>query len=121
MKKSKSIIHSFRYAIEGFLSAFKTERNMKVHVFIMICVMIAGSLLKITCFEWIICVLLFGMVIGAELMNTAIEITVDIAMPEKNEKAKLAKDIAAAGVFVVAITAAIVGIIIFVPKIIALL
>lgn len=118
MKKSKSIIHSFKYAIEGFLSALKTERNMKVHILIMGIVIIMGIVLSINSFEWIICVLLFGMVIGAELINTAIEITVDIAMPEKNEKAKLAKDIAAAGVFVVAITAAIVGILIFVPKLI---
>jgi len=118
MKKSKSIIHSFKYATEGFLSAFKTERNMKMHIFIMICVIIAGILLKINIFEWIICVLLFGIVIGAELMNTAIEITVDLAMPDKNEKAKLAKDIAAAGVFIVAITAAIVGLLIFLPKVI---
>ena len=93
MKKSKSIIHSFKYATEGFISAFKTERNMKMHIFIMICVIIAGI-----------------------LINTAIEITVDLAMPEKNEKAKLAKDIAAAGVFVVSITAAIVGLLIFLPK-----
>ena len=116
MKKSKSIIHSFKYATEGFISAFKTERNMKMHIFIMICVIIAGILLKINNLEWIICILLFGIVIGAELINTAIEITVDLAMPEKNEKAKLAKDIAAAGVFVVSITAAIVGMLIFLPK-----
>lgn len=118
MKKSKSIIHSFKYATQGFISAFKTERNMKMHIFIMICVIIAGILLKINNFEWIICAILFGMVIGAELINTAIEITVDLAMPEKNEKAKLAKDIAAAGVFIVAIIAAIVGMLIFVPKVI---
>lgn len=119
MKKSKSIFHSFKYAIEGFLSAFRTERNMKVHIFIMLCVILAGILLKITCFEWIICMILFGGVIGAELINTAIEVTVDIAMPEKNEKAKLAKDLAAAGVLIFSIVSAIVGGLIFVPRIIA--
>lgn len=118
MKKSKSIIHSFKYALQGFLSAFKTERNMKVHILIMAIVIIMGIVININSFEWIICVLLFGMVIGAELINTAIEITVDLAMPEKNEKAKLAKDIAAASVFVVSIAAAIVGMLIFVPKLI---
>lgn len=116
MKKSKSIFHSFAYAIQGFRSAFRTERNMKIHIAIMLMVILFGSLLNITCFEWIICILLFGGVIGAELINTAIEITVDIAMPEKNEKAKLAKDIAAAGVLAISTVAAIVGILIFVPK-----
>ena len=114
MKKSKSIIHSFKYAIEGLISAFKTERNMKIHMLIMLCVIIAGIILKISYIEWLICILLFGIVIGAELINTAIEITVDLAMPEKNEKAKLAKDIAASGVFVVSIASAIIGLLIFV-------
>lgn len=121
MKKSKSILHSFGYALQGLVSAFRTERNMKVHVFMMIIVILLGSLLKITCFEWIVCILLFGGVIGAELINTAIEITVDLAMPEKHEKAKLAKDIAAAGVLVFAMVAAIIGGIIFIPKLVALL
>ena len=60
---------------------------------------------------------MFGFVITTELINTAIEATVDIAMPSKNEKAKLAKDIAAGAVVISAITSAIVGLIIFVPKI----
>lgn len=121
MKKSKSILHSFGYALQGLKSAFQTERNMKVHVIMMIIVILLGSLLKITCFEWMICILLFGGVIGAELINTAIEVTVDLAMPEQNEKAKLAKDIAAAGVLVLAIIAVIIGGIIFIPKLIAFL
>ena len=60
---------------------------------------------------------MFGFVITTELINTANETTVDIAMPSKNEKAKLAKDIAAGAVVISAITSAIVGLIIFVPKI----
>lgn len=113
----KKIINSFKYALAGIVSAFKTETNMKIHILIMIAVIIAGFILKISPLEWIICILLFGMVIGAELFNTAIETTVDLAMPEKNEKAKLAKDISAAAVLIFAITAAIVGLLIFIPKI----
>ena len=60
---------------------------------------------------------MFGFVITTELINTAIETTVDIAMPSKNEKAKLAKDIAAGAVVISAITSPRVGLIIFVPKI----
>lgn len=62
--------------------------------------------------------ILFGMVISSELINTAIETVVDIVMPEKNSKAKLAKDVAASSVLVVATASAIIGLIIFIPKIV---
>ena len=120
-EKTKKLINSFKYAIEGIFTAFKTERNMKIHVLIMLLVIIMGFLLKISLWEWIICIILFSIVITGELFNTAIETVVDIVMPQKNEKAKTAKDISAAAVLVVAIGAAIVGIIIFVPKIINLI
>ena len=68
--------------------------------------------------EWIICIALFGLVISAEMFNTAIEYVVDIASPEKQEKAKRAKDIAAGAVLVNAIVSAIIGLQIFIPKII---
>lgn len=116
--KSKKIINSFKYAIQGIISSFKTERNMKIHIFIMVLVIIAGIILKINKYEWIICVVCFAIVIGGELFNTAIETVVDMVMPYKNEKAKLAKDISAGAVLVFAIGAAICGLIIFVSKII---
>lgn len=115
--KTKKLINSFKYAIEGFVSSFKTERNMKIHILVMIIVIILGILLKISKLEWIICIILFSLVIGSELFNTAIETTVDIAMPYKNDKAKLAKDVSAAAVLIIALAAAIIGGIIFIPKI----
>ena len=114
------LIKSFKYAIEGIITSFKQEKNMKIHILIMICVIIAGILLKIEKIEWIICIILFGIVLSAELFNTAIEQAVDLAMPEKNEKAKIAKDVSAGAVLITAITAATIGLIIFIPKIIAL-
>ena len=72
---------------------------------------------KINKYEWIICVICFAIVIGGELFNTAIETVVDMVMPYKNEKAKLAKDVSAGAVLVLAMGAAIVGFIIFMPKI----
>lgn len=115
--KSKKLMNSFKYAIQGILSSFKTERNMKIHVFIMILVISAGIILKINKYEWIVCILCFAIVIGGELFNTAIETVVDIVMPYKNEKAKLAKDVSAGAVLILAMGAAICGLIIFVPKI----
>ena len=117
VEKSKKLINSFKYAIQGILSSFKTERNMKIHIFVMILVITAGILLKINRYEWIICVLCFAMVIGGELLNTAIETVVDIAMPYIIEKAKYAIVVSAVAVLVFAIGAAICGLIIFVPKI----
>ncbi len=121
MRKMKKIRNSFKYAIEGIWTSFKTERNMKLHIFIMILVIIAGIILKINKSEWIICIILFAIVIGSELFNTSIETIVDMVMPEKNEKAKIAKDVSAGAVLVVAIGAAIIGLVIFVPRILNIL
>ena len=118
--KTKKLINSFKYAGEGIVSSFKSERNMKIHMFIMLIVILAGILLELSAIEWIICVLLFAIVISAELFNTAIETIVDMVSPEKNEKAKLAKDVSAGAVLVVAIGAAMVGLVIFVPKVVEL-
>lgn len=117
-KKVKKIRNSFKYAFEGIISAFRTETNMKIHFIIMMLAIIAGVIFNLNALEWIICIILFGLVISLELINTAIETTVDLAMPEINEKAKLAKDIAAGAVLVNAIVAVIVGLIIFIPKIV---
>lgn len=121
MRKMKKIRNSFKYAIEGIWTSFKTERNMKIHIFIMILAIIAGIILKINKLEWIICIILFAIVIGSELFNTSIETIVDMVMPEKNEKAKIAKDVSAGAVLVVAIGAAIIGLVIFVPRILNIL
>ena len=117
--KNKKLINSFKCAIQGIKQAVKTERNVKIHITIMILVIIEGIVLKINTQEWIICIILFGLVISLELVNSAIEATVDIAMPEINEKAKVAKDVAAGAVLVSAIASAIIGLIIFIPKVIA--
>ena len=116
-KEIKNLGHSFKYAGIGIWSSFKSERNMKIHVFVMCLVIIFGIILKINVREWITCIILFAIVIAGELFNTAIETTVDLAMPDKHPKAKLAKDISAGAVLILAITAIIVGLIIFIPKI----
>lgn len=116
--KTKKMINSFKNAFNGMIVSFKQERNMKIHISIMFLVILLGIIFKIKMVEWIICIICFALVIGGELFNTAIEITIDIAMPNFNEKAKKAKDISAGAVLVLAIASAIIGFIIFVPKII---
>jgi len=120
-KKRKKLRNSFKYAFEGVHRELKEEQNLKIHILIMILVIIAGFTLKLSPMEWIICIILFGFVIALELINTAIELTVDLAMPEIHPKAKAAKDIAAAAVLVSATCSVIIGLIIFLPKIINLL
>ncbi len=115
--KTKKLLNSFKYAFEGFFTSFKTERNMKIHILIMFIVIMMGVFLKITSLEWIICIFCFMIVIAGELFNTAIETVVDMVMPYKNDKAKIAKDVSAASVLILAIGSSIIGLIIFVPKI----
>ena len=114
---SKSLLDSFNYAIQGIISAFISERNLKIHVIVMLLVIAFGFILNINVEEWIICIILFGMVIAGEIFNTAIEVVVDLAMPNLDPKAKLAKDLSAGAVLVLTITAVIIGFIIFLPKV----
>ncbi len=118
--KVKKIRNSFKYAGSGILSAFKSELNMQVHLCMMFLVIICGFSFKISLTEWRICIILFGIVIGSEIFNTAIETVVDLVMPNINDKAKKAKDLSAGAVLVIAISAAIVGLTIFIPKILEL-
>lgn len=116
----KKLFNSFKYAFQGIFTSFKEEQNMKIHFLIIAIVIIFGFFLKISLLEWIICVFLFGFVISAELFNTAIEKTVDLAMPKIDPRAKIAKDVSAGAVLAKAISAAVIGLIIFLPKIIEL-
>ena len=117
ISKTKKLINSFKYAFSGIASSFKTERNMKIHVLIMILVIIAGIIFKISALDWIILTIMIALVISAELFNTTFETVVDMITKERNEKAKLAKDIAAGAVLVLAIGSVIIVLIIFINKI----
>ena len=110
------LIFSFKYAFEGIITTIKEERNMFIHFLITIIVVITGVYVRLSLNEWIICLLLFALVFSLELINTAIENTVDLVTTKKNKKAKLAKDAAAGAVLIAAIFASIIGIIIFLPK-----
>lgn len=112
----KKRIRSFGYALKGIRAVFGKEANMNIHLTMTALVVFCGFLFSISTTEWLICIICFGVVIGLEMMNSAIENLVDLVSPEKNKLAGKAKDIAAGAVLVAAICAAIVGLIIFVPK-----
>ncbi|MDO5568950.1 MAG: diacylglycerol kinase family protein [bacterium] len=115
--KNKNLLHSFKHAFAGIYSCLKAEKNIKIHYSVMVLVIIAGFIYKISTYEWLLCILCFGMVIATEMVNTAIEFNTDLAMPNINPKAKLAKDIAAGAVLITVITSVIIGLTIFIPKI----
>ncbi len=107
---------SFFHAFAGIIACIKKERNMQIHCCITAAVIAAGFLLKISRLEWMICLLLFALVMSLELVNTAIEATVDLVTEERKPLAKLAKDAAAGAVLISAIVSALIGIMIFAPK-----
>lgn len=118
--KSKNIISSFKYAFEGLFYGFKTTRNLKIDLGFAILVVIFGFIFKISLLEWIVVVMCIGLVMSLELVNTAIEEAVNLAMPNIHPVAKISKDVAAGAVLLAAIFSTVVGLIIFIPKIIAL-
>lgn len=113
----KKRTNSFIYAFKGIATAFK-EPNFKIHLIACITVIIAGFVFNISNIEWSIVIVCIGLVFAAEILNTAIEEIVDYISPERNIKAGIIKDLAAAMVLIISIASLIVGLIIFLPKII---
>ena len=113
-REHPTFLRSFRYALEGFLTAVTTERNINVQICVGVAALIAGTVLRLDALSWILVILCIGLVLFAELVNTSIEAIVDLATQELHPLAKRAKDVAAASVFVLSLTAAVVGIIVFV-------
>lgn len=103
--------------MNGLKEVFKSERNFRLHLFSAILVCIVGTFYNITIGEWIAVVIVVGLVITAEILNTAIEEIINYIKPEIHPAAKRIKDLAAAGVFVASLTALVVGLIIFLPKV----
>ncbi len=114
--KKDPIIKSFGYAFEGIINTIKSERNMKIHFGFVLAVVVCGFIFRITYTEWLVCLTLFALVTSLELVNTAVESVVNLVTEEKKPLAKKAKDAAAGAVLIAAILAAIIGLIIFVPK-----
>ena len=116
----KRFLSSFVYASRGIVSAFKTEQNLLVDLFFAVSAIVIGFLLKLSNIEFTIVILAIGLVISMELMNTSIEYVVDMAMPEIHPLAKISKDVSSAAVLISALVALIIGLIIYLPKLIAL-
>lgn len=116
----KKRIKSFSYAFAGLRVLFREEHNARIHAVAAVLAVAMGFLLRISPMEWIAVVIVIGMVFAAEIINSSIERTADFVKAERDDRKRDIKDLGAAAVLVCAIAAAVVGIIIFLPKIIAL-
>jgi|SRR5437588_682766 len=114
-------IRGFGYAFTGLWHAAKTQLNFRAHLVLAVMAVLLGFALHISTAEWLWVSLCIGMVLLTELINTAIELLVDLVSPEYNEKAGRIKDMCAAAVLITAITATVIGLVIFLPKLLLLI
>ena len=110
----------FRHAFNGMYYAVLNELSMRTHGLMMGVAIIAGFYFEITPTQWVLQLVLFALLIGFEMINTAIERLTDELYPEWNERARVIKDVAAGSVLLSAIIAFLSGIIIYLPKILSL-
>jgi diacylglycerol kinase len=112
----RRLTESLSYAWYGIRFAVRTERNMRVHLWLAALAVGLGACFRIARWEWLGIALTVAMVLMAELLNTALEVLVDLSSPERRAKAKVIKDVAAGAVLVSSASAAIVGALIFLPR-----
>ena len=117
-KGLKKFFLSFTFAVKGLKYAYRNEQNLAFDVGMSLLVIIAGILFKISISEWALLALTIGIVLSLELVNSSIEAVVDLVTEEYHPLAKVAKDTSAAAVLVSAVASVVVGLIIFLPKII---
>jgi diacylglycerol kinase len=110
-------LRSFRYALNGIKILFLNEPNALIHIVVLVFALVAGIILKISTTEWCLIAIVSGFVLATEAINTSVERVADFVHPDRHEKIKAIKDLAAAAVLLSAITAFIVGLLVFLPKI----
>ncbi len=113
-------LSSFKYAIDGLRILVREEHNARIQIVVAMLVFVLAIFLKIAIFEWIALLLSVGFVLVIEAINTSIENLADYVSPEKHDKIKRVKDLSAAAVLISAIIALIIGLIVFIPKIVDL-
>ena len=111
-------ISSFGYTFKGLRYLLVTQHNARIHLVATILVIAAAFYFRLAAAEWILLLIVVGMVWAAEAINTALELLIDLVSPQKHPLAGHAKDVAAAAVLITAIIAALVGVILFLPHII---
>lgn len=116
--KAKNFFHSLCFASNGIMYALKTQRNLRIHVVIALLILIVSMLLNISLLEWPVIILCIILIFFSEMINTVVETLIDLYYKDEySPVAKNAKDVAAGAVLISALGVAIIGMIIFIPKI----
>ncbi len=113
---NKNLLESFNCAIDGLVYCYRTQKNMRIHFFITILVLFASLWLHISKFELLLVFFSIILVLFAEAINTAIEVTIDLITQEYHPLAAIAKDVAAGAVLLAALNSLVTGYIVFFPK-----
>src|SRR5213594_744965 len=116
MRSRPSIFESFNFAIEGVVHVLRTQRNLRIHFAVAVAVIVAAVAVGVSKLELIVLLISIAFVLVAEMINTAIEGTIDAATTSFDPMAKLAKDIAAGAVLIASVNAAAVGYLVFAGK-----
>ena len=116
----RRVFRAFKFAGSGIRNLIRDEKNTRIHLFFTVAVIIAGFFFHISAVEWSVLVLTIGSVSSAEAMNSALERNVDLVTLEKKKLAGEAKDLAAAAVLILAMMSVVIGLIIFLPKLISM-
>ena len=113
--RATTVWRSFGWAFAGIWYVLRTQRNAKIHAGLTILVILFGLLLRVSTAQWAILTVTIGLVLSSEMFNTVVEALVDLASPDFHPLAKVAKDVAAGAVLLLAIMGVIVGLFIFGP------
>lgn len=114
-----ALARSFRNAFSGISHTLRTQRNARIHLGITIAVLALGAWLRIETEQWVPLVIAAGLVWTAEFINTALEAAVDLASPQEHPLAETVKDVSAGAVLLAAAAAALVGVLVLVPPLLA--
>ena len=110
-------IKSFGYAFNGIFLVFRHETHAQIHLIALILVVSAGLYFDLSTTEWLAIIIVIGMVISCEIVNSSIEALVNLVSPDFNLQAGKVKDMAAGAVVICVIAAIVVGLLVFLPKI----
>jgi len=114
-QRSRSLREAFQYAFAGIRYVLRTQRNAKIHLMVMTCVVLMGICLDLQPMEWALIVVAMAAVWLTEFINTALETIVDLASPDINPLARIAKDVCAGSVLLAALFSIIIGLLILGP------
>lgn len=116
---SSSLTKSFRNAFSGISYVLRTQRNARIHLGITSAVVVLGVWLGLEIMQWALLTIATGLVWTAEFINTAVEAMLDLAHPQEHHLAGTAKDVSAGAVLLAAAAAAVIGLLILGPPLLA--